>query len=1586
MNGAWLLLQCATILFVFARVLGNQIPSCGDCCQSASHKKLNNSRRSVNSLWNPGQTPLCDNGLVSGWYRFTSFVGGKMPTTKVNVNHCGTQYPIWLDGTTGTHPTSPNDSVVHIMACINIAGTGGGCSYSFKVGVKLCEGNFFLYYLRDILGCPAAYCAGDGVPCPYGKTGSSLENCSAVPQKFPTRYLGYPVISAKDEDEVEEVSLWCNVSVNEKIRQWKNVTYQIEWYADGKNKKTDWNPKLVGENITSELSGKFSTSLPHYEPGQWISCTVKARYNASDQLHPWSDRKTILQPFFAGIKVTPSTLIITECEFNISKEITLTPMIPVRKNQDDQFLSVRFYLPEDLWLMSKTNCSIILQDTKSVTVKVGATCSPLRKKKDLITVITPVISNGARSTFWSRPLHGTKDPAYGLPTVWVTVEPVGQQLHKCMSVTDPHIRMLDELDSKKERWHDFFGYGDFRLYRNKERHFEVQTRQWECNRKGVTCNCGVIIRDHNDLISFSCCGSPPQYSRDDSTPIMVEIPRQKCLAPGITIRQLIEGINSKYEVIIPTGIKVILSRNYWGIDVTIITPRTKKPEDEDGLCTYKGTAPVITSLAHQYRLSSSYFEKLPLEINNKAKEFVPSCPCDEKKDQGQVNKDCTTDGIPSDWPSFGSHYNRIKMCDNRPMKGRKRRNIEVSDELTKEDYEFFMTPLEYNAHDRIRRSIVSKENATRYCAERLSETLVGKLCAKLGTNVQALVNVCSSDIEYTGDHSFAIGAVAILMNSCTDVIIKRMANKTSNVTKPTIPPTLQEVADLLCPNDCTFNGKCVNGSCVCNKDYTAKDCSISIYQRPSIARIQGKGLCDRRKRPCKKAAVQGRDFLDSPNMTCHIEEIEIVNSSWIPNRNEKKYRGIMTDLVLMECLLPDTPVLRMRYDETIKGTPAAGLMISVSNNGIDKSDQQLKMISFDSVCMDCNVSTGCSLKKNTCFINHYCFSPNEPNPRDWCQQCIPEVNTNTWTKRQVNLPPNVTSKINYYVVNGEKFRLPIEAIDPEGMSVTIGLLSGSPKDAFIQNNILYWNVTTNQTTHFFFSATDACGASSTFNFTATVNVCQCNNSGECIPQEPRGQGIYTCLCAAGYTGQYCNTEIDECGSYPCLQGRCIDLLNNYSCSCNLGFEGRNCDVDIDYCKSSPCVYGNCTDEVSGYTCNCLLGYSGLKCEVDIDECSSSPCLNNGTCLDRVNNYTCVCNVGYIGRHCDVIITKCSNDSCYPGVSCMEDTTPISCGPCPSGFTGNGRNCKDIDDCVSSPCLNGGSCVDDVNNFSCKCLTGFTGKRCETNIDDCFNVTCENGASCEDGINNFTCSCRAGYTGVLCETDIDDCDDHTCANNGSCVDGVNNYSCSCMEGYTGVRCEIDIDDCFNVTCENGASCEDGISNFTCSCRAGYTGVLCEKDIDDCDDHTCANNGSCVDGVNNYSCSCMEGYTGVRCEIDVPATPPTPSDRSNSKSISSEITTEPTIHAGVDDNRRARTPTKDDPSTNLPLIIGLSCGAFVLVVMFAIIVCYCTHSHVCTVAPPDEPCSRHEKYEMAPTITTENNPECKEQKGICNEGME
>ena len=103
---------------------------------------------------------------------------------------------------------------------------------------------------------------------------------SATPVKFPRSYLRRPTISYKDE-EGAEVTLVCKVPINPTIMQWKNVTYVVYWYADGKrvyrepefckptNESAGINDKpCPGKNeIRSFLKGVGE----NYYPGQWVS-------------------------------------------------------------------------------------------------------------------------------------------------------------------------------------------------------------------------------------------------------------------------------------------------------------------------------------------------------------------------------------------------------------------------------------------------------------------------------------------------------------------------------------------------------------------------------------------------------------------------------------------------------------------------------------------------------------------------------------------------------------------------------------------------------------------------------------------------------------------------------------------------------------------------------------------------------------------------------------------------------------------------------------------------------------------------------------------------------------------------------------------------------------------------------------------------------------------------------------------------------------------------------------------------------------------------------------------------------------------
>ena len=143
------------ITFTLAAFRQSHQAQCNGCCNKGNYVEINEPRRSVKSIWKPGQVALCDRALPWGWYRFNSFVGGKMPTSLANPKHCGTIAPIWLQGT-----NPQKNAKVTVKACVNFFNINGGCAQSFNVDIKDCAGNFFVYYLRPTYSCSIAYCAG----------------------------------------------------------------------------------------------------------------------------------------------------------------------------------------------------------------------------------------------------------------------------------------------------------------------------------------------------------------------------------------------------------------------------------------------------------------------------------------------------------------------------------------------------------------------------------------------------------------------------------------------------------------------------------------------------------------------------------------------------------------------------------------------------------------------------------------------------------------------------------------------------------------------------------------------------------------------------------------------------------------------------------------------------------------------------------------------------------------------------------------------------------------------------------------------------------------------------------------------------------------------------------------------------------------------------------------------------------------------------------------------------------------------------------------------------------------------------------
>ena len=155
----------------------------------------------------------------------------------------------------------------------------------------------------------------------------------------------------------------------------------------------------------------------------------------------------------------------------------------------------------------------------------------------------------------------------------------------------------------------------------------------------------------------------------------------------------------------------------------------------------------------------------------------------------------------------------------------------------------------------------------------------------------------------------------------------------------------------------------------------------------------------------------------------------------------------------------------------------------------------------------------------------------------------------------------------------------------------------------------------------------------------------CSGKGLCASNGRFFTRNYSCLCCIGYKGQYCE-ELDSCSPTvnPCQNGaNCTEIIAGhkmkFNCTCAPGFTGELCETDIDECKSRPCQNGGfCTDKTNGYECLCGPGSTGDNCEVaEANLCEPNPCLNGGNCsrsgVGSRNNYTCECAMGFAGRNC-----------------------------------------------------------------------------------------------------------------------------------------------------------------------------------------------------------------------------------------------------------------------------------------------------------------------------------------------------------------
>lgn len=268
-------------------------------------------------------------------------------------------------------------------------------------------------------------------------------------------------------------------------------------------------------------------------------------------------------------------------------------------------------------------------------------------------------------------------------------------------------------------------------------------------------------------------------------------------------------------------------------------------------------------------------------------------------------------------------------------------------------------------------------------------------------------------------------------------------------------------------------------------------------------------------------------------------------------------------------------------------------------------------------------------------------------------------------------------------------------------------------------------------------------------------------------------------------------------------------------------------------------------------CQCPMGYIGSSCQ----DCAagyyrSSKSPYRGVCIP------CSCN-GHADS-CDTETGECLN--------CRDNTMGKHCEECLPGYYGDALTgvCQ-ICSCplpIESNNFASGCNVYEGTVYSCDCLPGYTGSRCEQCAPGYYGDPTQEGEVCRP------CQCSGN---------IDMSDPEACSlSTGECLKCLNNTmgpGCAyCEDWYHGDA--VTLKNCQACTCDQcgSVSCDRDLGS--CQCQPNVEGLNCDR----CKPNTygfdsCAGCQDCNCGLASVStqcdsitgqCTCMPGTEGNYCD--------------------------------------------------------------------------------------------------------------------------
>ncbi|XP_060060672.1 cadherin EGF LAG seven-pass G-type receptor 3 isoform X2 [Erinaceus europaeus] len=339
-----------------------------------------------------------------------------------------------------------------------------------------------------------------------------------------------------------------------------------------------------------------------------------------------------------------------------------------------------------------------------------------------------------------------------------------------------------------------------------------------------------------------------------------------------------------------------------------------------------------------------------------------------------------------------------------------------------------------------------------------------------------------------------------------------------------------------------------------------------------------------------------------------------------------------------------------------------------------------------------------------------------------------------------------------------------------------------------------------------------------------------------------------CRCPPGFTGDFCETELNLCYSNPCRNGgACAQREGGYTCACRPRFTGEDCELDTEAGRCVPGVCrngGTCADGPDGgFRCQCPSGsaFEGPRCEVAARSFPPSSFVMFRGLRQRFHltlslSFATVQSSGllfYNGRlnekH-DFLALELVAGQVRLTYSTGESNTVVS--PTVPGGLSDGQwhtvhlryynkprtdalggaqgPSKDkvavlsVDDCDAAVALQFGA---EIGNYSCAAaglqtsskksldLTGPLLLGGVPNLPENFPVTHKDFTGCMRDLHidgrrvDMAAFVANNGTTAGCQAKLHFCESHPCQNNGVCSERWGGFSCDCPVGFGGQDCRL-----------------------------------------------------------------------------------------------------------------------------------------------------------------------------------------------------